>query len=97
MVVSHFQGLRKAVIIGMTINCIGTWIKVGAVDKDRFYVAFVGQTIVGFAQIFILAVPARLAALWFGPSQVSSACSIGVFGNQVKNKEKLPICRVRFQ
>ncbi|CAH1108881.1 unnamed protein product [Psylliodes chrysocephalus] len=76
-------GLRKAVIIGMTINCIGTWIKVGAVDKDRFYVAFVGQTIVGFAQIFILAVPARLAALWFGPSQVSSACSIGVFGNQL--------------
>ncbi|XP_072755229.1 choline/ethanolamine transporter flvcr2a isoform X2 [Anoplolepis gracilipes] len=28
-------------------------------------------------------VPARLAAVWFGPDQVSSACSIGVFGNQL--------------
>ncbi|XP_072755230.1 choline/ethanolamine transporter flvcr2a isoform X3 [Anoplolepis gracilipes] len=27
--------------------------------------------------------PARLAAVWFGPDQVSSACSIGVFGNQL--------------
>ncbi|CAG9827248.1 unnamed protein product [Diabrotica balteata] len=76
-------GLRKFVIIGMTLTCIGSWIKVGAVHPDRFYVAFIGQTVAGFAQIFILSVPARLAAVWFGPSQVSSACSIGVFGNQL--------------
>lgn len=24
-----------------------------------------------------------MAAVWFGPSQVSSACSLGVFGNQL--------------
>uniref|UniRef100_A0A6P7GMZ9 Uncharacterized MFS-type transporter C09D4.1-like n=1 Tax=Diabrotica virgifera virgifera TaxID=50390 RepID=A0A6P7GMZ9_DIAVI len=76
-------GLRKFVIIGMLLTCIGSWIKVGAVHPDRFYIAFIGQTVAGFAQIFILSVPARLAAVWFGPSQVSSACSIGVFGNQV--------------
>lgn len=34
-------------------------------------------------QVFILSLPARVAAVWFGPDQVSSACSIGVFGNQV--------------
>ena len=27
--------------------------------------------------------PARLAAIWFGPDQVSTATAIGVFGNQV--------------
>lgn len=36
-----------------------------------------------FLQVFILSLPARVAAVWFGPDQVSSACSIGVFGNQV--------------
>ena len=36
-------------------------------------------------QVFILSLPARLAAVWFGPDQVSSACSIGVFGNQVSD------------
>lgn len=42
-----------------------------------------GQTVVACSQVFVLSVPARLAAVWFGPDQVSSACSIGVFGNQV--------------
>merc|ERR1712071_221438 len=32
---------------------------------------------------FILGVPPNVAAVWFGPEQVSSACSIGVFGNQL--------------
>lgn len=35
-------------------------------------------------QVFILSLPARVAAVWFGPDQVSSACSVGVFGNQVR-------------
>lgn len=38
----------------------------------------------GCFQVFILNVPPRLAAVWFGADQVSSACSIGVFGNQVR-------------
>ncbi|XP_060555414.1 heme transporter FLVCR2-like isoform X2 [Ruditapes philippinarum] len=41
------------------------------------------QTLCAIAQIFILGIPARLAAVWFGPNQVSTATSIGVFGNQV--------------
>jgi hypothetical protein len=35
-------------------------------------------------QVFILGVPPNVAAVWFGAEQVSSACSIGVFGNQVR-------------
>lgn len=76
-------GLRVAVLIGVTGTCLGSWIKVASVAPDRFWVGFLGQTIVAFSQVFILSVPARLAAVWFGPSQVSSACSIGVFGNQM--------------
>lgn len=72
-----------SVIIGMAGTCIGAWIKVVSVSPDRFWVTFLGQTVVGLSQIFILNIPARLAAVWFGPKQVSSACSIGVFGNQV--------------
>lgn len=76
-------------IIGMAGTCVGAWIKVASVSPDRFWVTFLGQTIVGLSQIFILNVPARLSAVWFGPEQVSSACSIGVFGNQVGEKAKL--------
>lgn len=63
--------------------------KVLGVHPDLFYVAFIGQSIVAVSQVFILSLPAKLAAVWFGPNQVSSACSIGVFGNQVSVKIKL--------
>lgn len=80
---SIFQGLRVTVLVGMTGTVIGSWLKVATVAEDRFWLTFLAQTIVGLCQIFILNIPARLAAVWFGPEQVSSACSIGVFGNQV--------------
>lgn len=76
-------GLRVACLIGATGTCLGAWIKVASVAPDRFWVAFTGQSVVACSQCFILSVPARLAAVWFGPDQVSSACSIGVFGNQL--------------
>jgi FLVCR family feline leukemia virus subgroup C receptor-related protein len=76
-------GLRVAVLIGMVGTCAGAWIKVGSVSPDRFWVGFLGQAVVALSQVFVLSVPARLAAVWFGPSQVSYACRIGVFGNQL--------------
>ncbi|EEB10749.1 conserved hypothetical protein [Pediculus humanus corporis] len=76
-------GLRTACIIGATGNCLGAWIKVASADPGMFNVTFIGQTIVAVSQVFVLSVPARLAAVWFGADEVSSACSIGVFGNQL--------------
>ncbi|KAL3998305.1 Major Facilitator Superfamily protein [Acanthocheilonema viteae] len=76
-------GLRISLILGSAGNCIGAWIKMFSARPDAFWITFLGQTIVGFSQMFILGVPSRLAAVWFGPEQVSTACSIGVFGNQL--------------
>ncbi|XP_014220220.1 feline leukemia virus subgroup C receptor-related protein 2 [Trichogramma pretiosum] len=76
-------GLRYSTILGAVGTAIGSWIKCFSVSPDLFWLTFTGQTIVAVSQTFILSVPARLAAVWFGPDQVSSACSIGVFGNQL--------------
>lgn len=70
-------------ISGAFGTMIGAWLKVTSSRPDRFYMTMLGQTIVAGSQVFILNLPARLAAVWFGPSEVSTACSIGVFGNQV--------------
>jgi len=35
-------------------------------------------------QVFILGMPSKVAATWFGSEEVSTACSIAVFGNQVR-------------
>ncbi|XP_043277297.1 feline leukemia virus subgroup C receptor-related protein 2 isoform X2 [Venturia canescens] len=76
-------GLRYAALFGAVGTALGAWIKVLSVSPDRYWVTFLGHTIVALSQTFVLSVPARLAAVWFGPDQVSSACSIGVFGNQL--------------
>ncbi|KAL1396194.1 hypothetical protein pipiens_001252 [Culex pipiens pipiens] len=75
-------GLRIAAISGVLGTCLGAWIKCFSVQPDLFWVGFIGQSIVAASQVFILSLPAKVAAVWFGPDQVSSACSIGVFGNQ---------------
>ncbi|XP_037827907.1 feline leukemia virus subgroup C receptor-related protein 2 [Lucilia sericata] len=77
------MGLRITALVGVFGTCIGAWIKVFSVGPDLFFVGFFGQSIVALSQVCILSLPARLAAVWFGPDQVSSACSVGVFGNQL--------------
>ena len=78
------KGLRVVAICGCFLNALGAWLKVACVSSDRFAVLMFAQTVCAIAQIFILGLPARLAAVWFGPNEVSTATSIGVFGNQVR-------------
>ncbi|XP_017562485.1 feline leukemia virus subgroup C receptor-related protein 2 isoform X1 [Pygocentrus nattereri] len=77
------RGLREAMLIGAAFNCVGSWVKLGGVEPDLFPVAFFGQFVCSVAMVFILGVPPRLASLWFGEREVSTACSIGVLGNQL--------------
>jgi len=73
------------VTLGSIGTALGSWLKVFSVAPDRFWLTFCGQTLLAMSQTFILSIPARLAAVWFGPNQVSTACSVGVFGNQVSS------------
>merc|ERR1712038_742620 len=79
------KGLRKSVLIGSFGTCLGSWVKVLGTGQASwcFPVVFSGQTIVAISQIFILGIPAELAAAWFPSTQVSTACAVGVFGNQL--------------
>lgn len=77
------KGLRPAVLLGCSLMCAGSWLKALSAAPDRFDIAFIGQTVIGVAQMFTLGVPGRLAAVWFGAKEVSFACAVGVFGNQL--------------
>ncbi|TUD52966.1 Feline leukemia virus subgroup C receptor-related protein 2 [Bagarius yarrelli] len=77
------KGLRVVALAATALNCAGTWIKVASARPDLFPVTFLGQVMCSVGQVFILGMPSRIASVWFGSNEVSTACSIGVFGNQL--------------
>ncbi|XP_072285149.1 choline/ethanolamine transporter FLVCR2 isoform X2 [Pyxicephalus adspersus] len=77
------RGLRIIALIGSGLNCLGAWIKTGSARPDLFGVTLFGQLVCGVAQVFILGMPSHIASVWFSSTEVSTACSIGVFGNQL--------------
>ncbi|XP_008281093.1 choline/ethanolamine transporter flvcr2a isoform X2 [Stegastes partitus] len=77
------RGMRDIVVVGSAFNCVGAWIKTSTADPDMFAMTFFGQFVCSVATVYILGIPSRLASLWFGQQEVSTACSIGVLGNQM--------------
>ncbi|XP_054096198.2 choline/ethanolamine transporter FLVCR2 isoform X2 [Callithrix jacchus] len=76
-------GLRTIALTGSALNCLGAWVKLGSLRPHLFPVTVVGQLICSVAQVFILGMPSRIASVWFGANEVSTACSVAVFGNQL--------------
>uniref|UniRef100_A0A9L0TGI8 FLVCR heme transporter 2 n=1 Tax=Equus caballus TaxID=9796 RepID=A0A9L0TGI8_HORSE len=76
-------GLRTIALTGSVLNCLGAWVKLGSLKPHLFPVTVLGQVICSVAQVFILGMPSRVASVWFGANEVSTACSIAVLGNQV--------------
>lgn len=86
------RGIRDVVLVGSAFNCIGAWIKIGSVGPSMFPVTFFGQFVCSVATVFVLGIPSYLASVWFGEKEVSTACSIGVLGNQVCLKISFIVC-----
>ncbi|XP_001604452.1 feline leukemia virus subgroup C receptor-related protein 2-like [Nasonia vitripennis] len=76
-------GIRRTLILGSCMSCLGAWIKTFAIAPDRFYVVLIGQSIVAITQVLMLPIPGRIAAKWFGSAELSTATSVGVFGTQL--------------
>uniref|UniRef100_A0A3Q3J248 Major facilitator superfamily (MFS) profile domain-containing protein n=1 Tax=Monopterus albus TaxID=43700 RepID=A0A3Q3J248_MONAL len=76
-------GMRVMLVLGSALNCIGAWIKTSTAKPDMFALTFFGQFVCSVSAVDTLGIPSRLASLWFGENEVSTACSIGVMGSQL--------------
>ncbi|XP_078452367.1 choline/ethanolamine transporter flvcr2a-like [Lampetra planeri] len=78
-------GLRTTALLATAFDALGAWLKVASVRPDGlgFGVTVLAQTVCAISNAFIIGMPSRVAAVWFGPQEVSTACALGVFGNQV--------------
>ncbi|XP_006834256.1 PREDICTED: feline leukemia virus subgroup C receptor-related protein 1 [Chrysochloris asiatica] len=77
------RGLRLTALLGSGLNSLGAWVKCGSVQQHLFWVTMLGQCLCSVAQVFILGLPSRIASVWFGPKEVSTACAAAVLGNQL--------------
>ncbi|KAM3930094.1 choline/ethanolamine transporter FLVCR1 [Leptodactylus fuscus] len=77
------RGLRLTALLGSGLNCLGAWIKCASARPDLFPVTMFAQVVCSVAQVFILGLPSRVASVWFGPKEVSTACATAVLGNQL--------------
>ncbi|XP_076011100.1 choline/ethanolamine transporter FLVCR1 [Genypterus blacodes] len=78
-----WKGLRLTALLGAGLNCAGAWLKCTSVSPELFGVTVTAQVICSVAQVFILGLPSRIASVWFGPREVSTACATAVLGNQL--------------
>ena len=74
-------GLKFTIIIGALLNAIGSCFRAIGANRNGFVLALLGNTSAALAQCFILFVPPRLAAVWFGDGERATASSIGVLMN----------------
>ncbi|XP_063775127.1 heme transporter FLVCR1 [Pseudophryne corroboree] len=77
------RGLRVTALLGSGLNCLGAWVKCASARPDLFPVTLLAQLVCSVAQVFILGLPSRVASVWFGPKEVSTACATAVLGNQL--------------
>uniref|UniRef100_A0A8D3D6R8 Choline/ethanolamine transporter FLVCR1 n=1 Tax=Scophthalmus maximus TaxID=52904 RepID=A0A8D3D6R8_SCOMX len=77
------RGLRLTALLGAGLNCAGAWLKCASVSPELFGVTVTAQVVCAVAQVFILGLPSRIASVWFGPREVSTACATAVLGNQL--------------
>ncbi|XP_007245540.3 feline leukemia virus subgroup C receptor-related protein 1 [Astyanax mexicanus] len=78
-----WKGLRVTALLGAGLNCVGAWMKCASVGPHLFWVTMLAQVVCSVAQVFILGLPSRIASVWFGPKEVSTACATAVLGNQL--------------
>jgi len=76
-------GLRPVCLIASGMCALGAGTKLISIHTRTFWQYELGQIMCAFAETFIVSLPARVAAVWFPSDEISTATSIGVFGNQL--------------
>jgi FLVCR family feline leukemia virus subgroup C receptor-related protein len=76
-------GLYLALISGGAIQAVGGLLRWLGSGQDSFVLLFSGQLLSAVAQVFILGVPPRIAAVWFPANERGKATAVGVTANTV--------------
>eukprot|EP00794_Sanderia_malayensis_P003759 gene3759-4281_t len=81
------MGLRTGMVAGTAVNALGSVIRMLAslvvTSKYRFWVALFGQIIAASSQPLVLPMPTKVAAVWFGENERTTANTIAFVANPI--------------
>ncbi|XP_074028613.1 choline/ethanolamine transporter flvcr2a isoform X3 [Leptinotarsa decemlineata] len=75
--------LRVTAIVSMGFTLGGTVVKIFCADPSKFCLVLAGQSLCAIGQVYMLNIPSKLASIWFGSNEVSTACALAVLGTQL--------------
>ena len=78
-----FWNITVRVVKYFMVSLLSQSSKLQPVLQSAWWLVFIGQTVSACAQCFILELPPKIAAIWFPASEIATATSLGVFGNQL--------------
>ncbi|CAF0708926.1 unnamed protein product [Brachionus calyciflorus] len=76
-------GFRFCCLMGVSLSCVGSWVKYVSIRPAIFEVLFLGQVICGISQSFINFCLIRISALWFSKNEVATAISVGLLSSKL--------------
>lgn len=74
-------GVKACILTAASLNGIGASLRYAGVERKRFIFVASGQIFAAVGSAFVLQVPPKLAAVWFGEHERATATSIGVLMN----------------
>eukprot|EP00794_Sanderia_malayensis_P007513 gene7513-8347_t len=74
-------GLKPCIVVAASLNGIGCCLRYAGVDQSQFVLLATGQVFAAVGSAFVLQVPPKLAAVWFGEHERVTATSVGVLMN----------------
>lgn len=76
-------GLRMTVLAGSVCNTVAVAVQFASLTPDSFSFVMLSSFFASLSNVFVLSIPPCLAATWFPSKEISRACAMGVFGNQL--------------
>ncbi|XP_019872023.1 uncharacterized MFS-type transporter C09D4.1 [Aethina tumida] len=74
--------MKVTAITSTSLTLMGNLVKLLSTPKDKFYLVIIGQGLCAIGQVYMITIPSKFAAMWFGAEEVSTACALAILGTQ---------------
>lgn len=81
--------MKVTAITSTSLTLMGNLVKLLSTPKDKFYLVIIGQGLCAIGQVYMITIPSKFAAMWFGAEEVSTACALAILGTQFGNLQSI--------